>query len=129
MFDDLNEENVLLYSIKAYDKPNCILSEYEEDNKRFNYINRLFTRYKNYGELRERLVINHLVVLCNVFGPEVATRLLFFNVNEDFYSYLKTYLLFLNIMPEKIKGIRGRDIFSSDIKIDENIADTLRQYK
>lgn len=129
MFDDLNDDNVLLYSIKAYDKPNCILSEYEEDNKRFNYINRLFTRYKNYGELRERLVINHLVVLCNVFGPEVATRLLFFNVNEDFYSFLKTYLLFLNIMPEKIKSIRGHDIFSSDIKIDERIADTLRQYK
>ena len=78
MFDELNNDNIMMYAVKAYDKPNCILSEFKEDMKRFNYLKRLFKRYRKYEELREQLVLNHLVVICNVFGPEVASRLLFF---------------------------------------------------
>ena len=95
-FDNLNDENIMIYAMKAYDKPNCIMSEFNEDMKRFNYLKRLFRRYRKFGELRERLVLNHLVVLNNVFGTEVATRLLFFNMSKDDYSALKTYLLFLS---------------------------------
>ena len=125
-FDDLTNDNILLYAAKAYDKPNCIMSEFKEDMKRFNYLKRLFKRYRKVGELREQLVLNHLVVICNVFGPEVATRLLFFKMSKDDYSALKTYLLFLSCMPERVRGIKGHDIISSEIPVDMTIADVLR---
>jgi hypothetical protein len=76
--------------------------------------------------LREQLVLNHLVVICNVFGPEVATRLLFFKMSKDDYSALKTYLLFLSCMPERVKGIKGQDLISSEIPVDMTIAEILR---
>ena len=118
-----------MYAIKAYDKPNCIMSEFTDDMKRFNYLKRLFQRYRKYDELREQLVLNHLVVIYNVFGPEVATRLLFFKMSKDDYSVLKTYLLFLSYMPERIKGIKGNDIQSSDIPVDMHVAQALRNIK
>jgi len=125
-FDDLTNDNIMIYAVKAYDKPNCIMSEFKEDMKRFNYLKRLFKRYRKVGELREQLVLNHLVVICNVFGPEVATRLLFFKMSKDDYSALKTYLLFLSCMPERVKGIKGHDIISSEIPVDMAIAEILR---
>ena len=125
-FDDLTNDNILIYAVKAYDKPNCIMSEFKEDMKRFNYLKRLFKRYRKIGELREQLVLNHLVVICNVFGPEVATRILFFKMSKDDFSALKTYLLFLSCMPERVKGIKGHDIISSEIPVDMAIADILR---
>ena len=125
-FDDLTNDNILIYAVKAYDKPNCIMSEFKEDMKRFNYLKRLFKRYRKVGELREQLVLNHLVVICNVFGPEVATRLLFFKMSKDDYSALKTYLLFLSCMPEKVRGIKGQDLISSEIPVDMAIANILR---
>ena len=128
-FDDLTNENIMLYLAKAYDKPNCIMSEFKDDMKRFNYLKRLFQRYRKQGELREQLVLNHLVVLYNVFGPEVAARALFFKMAKDDYSALKTYLLFLSWMPERIKGIKGHDILSSEIPVDMKIAEALRQIK
>ena len=128
-FDDLTNENIMLYLVKAYDKPNCIMSEFHDDMKRFNYLKRLFQRYRKQGELREQLVLNHLVVLYNVFGPEVAARALFFKMTKDDYSALKTYLLFLSWMPERVKGIKGHDILSSEIPVDMKIAEALRQIK
>jgi len=125
-FDDLTNDNILIYAVKAYDKPNCIMSEFKEDMKRFNYLKRLFKRYRKVGELREQLVLNHLVVICNVFGPEVATRILFFKMSKDDYSALKTYLLFLSCMPERVKGIKGHDLISSEIPVDMTIANILR---
>lgn len=118
-----------MYAVKAYEKPNCIMSEFKEDMKRFNYIKRLFRRYRKVGEVKERLVLNHLVVIYNVFGVETATRILFFRVLKDDYSALKTYLTFLNFMPEKVQGIKGVDIISSDIPVDMTIADVLRKLK
>lgn len=128
-FDDLNSENFLIYAMKAYDKPNCIMSEFKEDMKRFNYLKRLFRRYRKLGELRERLVINHLIILYNVFGIEASTRLLFYKMVRDDYSALKTYLLFLNYMPNVVKGVRGQDIISSNIEVDMKIAEVLRTLK
>jgi hypothetical protein len=128
-FENLNSENIVLYAMKAYDRPNCILSEFKDDIKRFNYLRRLFKRYRTIGEIKERLIINHLVVLYNVFGPEVATRLLFYKIPKDDHSCLKTYLLFLNYMPERIKGIKGQDIISSNIIVDMRIAEELRKIK
>jgi hypothetical protein len=125
-FENLTNDNIMIFAMKAYDKPNCIMSEFKEDMKRFNYLKRLFKRYRKLGELREQLVLNHLVVLYNVFGPEVATKLLFFQMSKDDYSTLKTYLLFLSCMPEKVKGIKGHDIISSEIPVDMTIAEILR---
>lgn len=126
-FDDLNNDNIMMYAMKAYDKPDCIMSEFKDDMKRFNYLKRLFRRYRKVDELREQLVLNHLVVLYNVFGPEVTSRMLFFKMSKDDYPALKTYLLFLSIMPERIRGIKGQDIISSDIPIDNRVAEVLRQ--
>jgi hypothetical protein len=128
-FDNLTNDNIMMYAIKAYDKPNCIMSEFTEDMKRFNYIKRLFRRYTKYGELRERLILNHLIVLYNVFGAEPTTRMLFFKINKSDWSALKTYLLFLSYMPIVVKGIKGQDIKSSDITVDMTIADVLREIK
>jgi hypothetical protein len=128
-FDNLTNDNIMLYLVKAYDKPNCIMSEFNDDMKRFNYLKRLFQRYRKYDELREQLVLNHLVVIYNVFGPEVAARALFFKMSKEDYSALKTYLIFINCMPEKIRGVKGQDIISSDIPVDMKIAEALRQIK
>ena len=128
-FDNLTSENILMYAMKAYDKPNCIMSEFKDDIKKFNYLKRLFRRYRKEGELREQLVINHLIVIYNVFGPEVATRLLFYKISKEDYSTLKTYLLFLNYMPEEIKGIKNQDILSSEIPVDLKLAEVLRKIK
>jgi hypothetical protein len=128
-FDDLNNDNVMLYAAKAYDKPNCIMSEFKEDMKRFNYLKRLFFRYRRDNEIKERLIINHLIVLSNVFGVETSTRLLFYKMAKEDYSTLKTYLLFLSHMPDVVKGIKGQDIVSSDIPLDLNVVEILRKIK
>ncbi len=128
-FENLTDENIMLYAAKAYDKPNCIMSEFTEDMKRLNYLKRLFRRYRKHNEMRERLILNHIVVLNNLFGPEVTTRLLFYRMSKDDFSVLKTYLVFLNLMPERVKGINGKDIISSDVSIDMPIANILRTLK
>lgn len=128
-FDDLTSDNILIYAVKAYDRPDCIMSEFKEDMKRFNYLKRLFQRYRKHDELRERLIINHLVVIYNVFGIEVATRLLFYKLPKEDYSALKTYLLFLNYMPTTVFGIKGQNLHSSEISVDMKIADILRTIK
>ena len=129
LFDNLTSENVIMYAMKIYDKPNCIMSEFKEDMKRFNYLKRLFRRYRKIGEIKERLVLNHLVVLYNVFGAEALTRLLFFKMSKDDQPIVKTYLIFLSCMPDVVKGIKGQDLLSSDIPVDLKIAEVLREIK
>jgi hypothetical protein len=129
LFDNLTSENILMYAMKIYDKPNCIMSEFKEDMKRFNYLKRLFRRYRKIGEIKELLVLNHLVVLYNVFGAEALTRLLFFKMSKEDQPILKTYLIFLSCMPDVVKGIKGQDVLSSDIPVDLKIAEVLREIK
>lgn len=127
MFDDLNDDNFLLFAVKAYNSPHCIMSEFESDLKRTKYLKRLFRRYKVTKVLKERLILNHLILIYNVFGVEPATRILFFRIDEQDYDVLKTFLIYLNYMPQTVKGINGKDIISSDILIDMDVADILRQ--
>lgn len=127
MIDDLTEDNYLLYAMKAYMSPHYIMSEFEGDLKRTKYLKRLFRRYKITKSLKERLILNHLILLYNVFGAEPATRILFFRIDENDYDVLKTFLIYLNYMPDVVKGINGKDITSSDILIDMNVADILRK--
>lgn len=126
-FDELNESNVLLYAIKCYDKPNCIQSEFDEDYKKFRYIKRLLHRYRITGEIKERLLLNHLILCQNVFGVEASTRILFLRCNEKDYSALKTFLVYTSAMPKIVKGIRYENIVSSDIPLDLKIVDILRK--
>lgn len=128
-FENLTDDNIMLYAAKAYDRPNCIMSEFTEDMKRLNYLKRLFRRYQKHGEMRERLILNHIVVLYNIFGPEVTTRILFFNTNKNDYSILKTYLSFLNLMPERVRGINGKDILSTEIPVDMKVVEVLQNLK
>ena len=127
MFDDLNDENFMMYAMKCYNSPNCIMSEFEGDLKRTKYLKRLFRRYKTTKTLKERLILNHIILIYNVFGVEGATRILFYRVDEKDYDVLKTFLLYLNFMPDRIKSIKGKEIISSDIKVDMHIADMLRK--
>ncbi len=127
MFDDLNESNVLLYAAKCYDKPNCIQSEFDEDYKKFRYIKRLLNRYRLSGNLKENLLINHLILTQNVFGIEASTRILFFRIDSRDWSALKTLLIFTSAMPKVVRGVRGKDIISSDIPLDSNLVEILRK--
>jgi hypothetical protein len=124
--EQLNDDTVLLYAIKAYDKMNYVKSEFEEDYKTFRYVKRLLQRYRATGEIRQNLVMNHLSLIYNMFGIEAGTRLLFYKMDEADYSSLKTFLVFLNTMPEVVRGINGKNIRSSDLPVDMRVADILR---
>lgn len=125
-FDDLNESNVLLYAAKCYDKPNCIQSEFDEDYKKFRYIKRLLNRYRLTGKIKERLLLNHINLTQNVFGVQASTRILFLRIDAKDWSALKTLLIFLSAMPKIVKGVRGKDIISSDIQLDNRLVLILR---
>jgi hypothetical protein len=127
MFDDLSDDNFVMYAVKCYASPNCLMSEFEGDIKRTKYLKRLFRRYKVTKILKERLILNHLILLNNVFGPEPTARILFYRVDVRDYDILKTFLIYLNLMPDIIKGIKGKNINSSDIQINMHIADILRR--
>ena len=127
MFEELNEENFMMYAMKCYAAPNCIMSEFEGDIKRTKYLKRLFRRYKVTKTLKERLIINHIILLNNVFGPEVTARILFYRIDERDFDILKTFLLYLNILPEVVRGIRGKTIHTAEIPVDMNIAEILRK--
>jgi len=127
MMTNLTNENFLMYAIKHYDNPSCSgLKEFDDDLKRLRYIKRLLGRYKATGDIKERLIINHLVVLYNVFGIEAATNMLFFKIQDRFWPQLKSFLVFLNYMPESVQ-YRNNRIAGSDIVLDENIAEILRK--
>ena len=125
MLDDLNDDNFTIYAMKCYSSPNCIMSEFESDIKRTKYLKRLFRRYKVTKSLKERLILNHLILLNNVFGPEPTAKILFYRIDERDYDILKTFLVYLNIMPEVIIGIRGKTIQSEDILVEPNILEIL----
>jgi hypothetical protein len=99
-FDELNPSNYLLFAIKFYDNPQAVTREdFEDDLKRIKYIKRLLKRYKNTGELKTHLILNHLTVLFNVFN-DAAVPLLFYNLESELWSYIKSFLIFLNRIPE-----------------------------
>ena len=126
--DDLSEDNLLLYAIKHYDKPSYVTSEFEEDLKRIQYLQKLFCRYQKKQELKERLILNHLIVLYNVFGAEACVRILFLRISKEHWSALKTFLIYLNMMPEtRITSINGSDILSASIPVDMTVAQALRK--
>jgi len=127
MFDDLTEENFLLFAMKYYDNPHCTdLLEFHDDLRRIRYVKRLFKKYKDTGELKERLILNHLVVLYNMFDNRAMTRMLFQKLGE-YLPYLKPFLMFLNYWPTDIGKVNGKKILDSNISLDQGIIKSLRE--
>jgi len=128
MKEKLSPNNFVLYAMKMYSNPVCSgIEEFKEDISRVKYIKRLLLKFKKNNELRERLILNHLIILQNVFGAEACSRILFYKLPRELHSYLKTFLLYLNMMPDVIIGVNGNNIHSSDILIDMNVANKLRE--
>jgi hypothetical protein len=100
IFNELNENNYILFAIKYYENPQSVtMEDFESDLKRIRYIKRLLKRYKNTGELKTHLVLNHLIILFNVFN-DAAVPLLFYNLESELWPSIKSFLIFLNRLPE-----------------------------
>ncbi len=123
-FSELTNENYLMYALLHYDNPHCVdIKEYFEDVRKLKYIKRLFNRYREDNVLKERLILNHLISFYNVFENKAATRLLFFRVGTEYHSLLKTFLIYLNRMPEDIE----KNLYSDNIKLDDRVVEILRK--
>lgn len=124
MTEKLTENNFLLFAMHHYDNPQChSVVEFEEDMKRFLYLKKLFTRYSQNEELRERLILNHIIVLYNIFG-DAATTMLFYKLEEKYWRSLVTFLVYLDRMPEEISQY---GISLSEIELDETVIKALRK--
>lgn len=126
-FEKIDESNFLLFAAQSYDNPQCMDdTEFFDDLKKFKYLKRLFNKYHESGELKERLVLNHLIVIYNLFG-NAATRMLFFKLQE-YLPILKPFLILLNRLPERVDGVGsvGNDIRTVDIVADQHVVDILR---
>lgn len=124
---DLNDQNFLIYAMKAYDRPNCIMSEFDSDMKRVKYVKRLLNKFVQTGDLKERLILNHIIILSNVFGTEFMCKMLFFKLDREHYPALKTFLVYLNLMPKYISTVDGKTIISADIEMEIEIVKRLRE--
>jgi hypothetical protein len=125
--ETLTDENFVLYCAKYYDNPSCqSTEEFLEDLKHIKYIKKLITRYTENDELKERLILNHLTILYNLFGAEHLPRILYLKMKPQF-SYIKPFLIVLNILPDKLFNIKHEKIIELDnIPMDEFIVEKLR---
>ena len=122
-FSELTDSNYILYAMKAYENPHCMgVEEFQEDLNRTKYIKRLFRKYQRNNVLRERLILNHIIIFCNVFGVQAGIRMLFYKMELDLHEYLKTFLLYLDYIPIHMDA---GELFEN-ITIDEQIANVLR---
>lgn len=125
---NITNDNFLFFTMKAYTAKNYVVSEFEEELKRIKYIKRLIKKYKASGDLKERLILNHIIILANVFGVEPAVKMLFFKLDNDDYDVLKSFLLFLQYLPDDkiIYGIDGQNVHLADITIDPKVSRSLQ---
>ena len=123
MFDVLDKNNFLLYAMKMYDNPGCThVDEFHEDLNRIKYVKRLLGKFETKGLLRERLILNHIIILGNVFGMEASSRILFYKIEEKYHSSLKTFLYYLQYLPPIII-----DIDINKIPLDHRILKALEE--
>lgn len=128
MHEPLNNDTYILYCAKNYNNPHCSgMTEFLEDLNRIKYIKKLVTRYIVTKDLRERLILNHIITLYNVFGPQATARILYFKLREQF-KYIKPFLILLNILPDKLYNINNVKVIDMDqIEMDQHIVETLRK--
>ena len=101
MYEKITSANIMMFAVKNYDNPQCEgEKEFHDDMKRFKYIKRLFRKYHETGVLKERLILNHIIVLNNVFVPDACATLLLFKIRKEYWGTLKAFLLYLNILRE-----------------------------
>jgi len=118
-FNELNEENFLIFAIKNYENPQAVTREdFEKDLSRFRYVKRLLKRYKSGGELKVHLLINHFIILYNIFG-EATTPMLFYKIDKSLWSSIKTFVVFLNKLPDHPRS------YIHEIEIDQVCLDAL----
>ena len=123
MQEKLTNSNFIQYAMKHYDNNQCAtVEEFEEDLKRFLYLKKLFSRYRVNGELRERLILNHIIVLYNIFG-KACTNMLFFKIDESSWDALVTFLVYLERMPDELPQ---HGLALSDVELDDEIIKVLR---
>jgi hypothetical protein len=121
IFNELNEDNFLLFAIKNYENPQAVTKDdFQKDLNHFKYIKRLLKRYKKTGDLKTHLLINHFIVLYNIFG-EATTPMLFFKLENDMWSQVKTFIVFLNRLPQFPKT------YIHDIPVDINCLEQLQK--
>jgi len=126
MIDNLTEDNFQLFAMKFYENPHCTdLLEFHDDLKRIRYIKRLFKKYKQTGELKERLIINHLIVLYNMFDNRAMTRMLLLKLN-GYHDCLKPFLILLNYWTVDVGLINNKKIVDTEVGLDSNIVNVLR---
>lgn len=124
---DLNDDSFFLYAAKCYDRPNILQSEFDDDINRIKYVKRLLKKYRQNGDFKERLVLNHIIILSNVFGVPPTVNMLFFKVDPEDYPLLKTLLIFLNYMPEHFSVTFNKYyLIQEEIPVDLEIANKLR---
>ena len=125
--DVLNDDTFLLYCAQHYDNVNChTTQEFLEDLKRLKYIKKLLTRFQQGSVLKERLILNHIIILSNVFGPAVTSKLLFFKL-KMYLPQVKPFLIYLNILPDRLYNVGDCDVvWTDDIPMDQRIIDLLR---
>ena len=115
-FKELNDKNLFLYAANHYRTNKLVdVDEFQEDLKRFKYIKRLLRKYKDHGVLKERLILNHIIVLNNVFGPDACSTLLLFKIEQEHWPQIKSFLSFLGMLPEKEMGDVHEDLFVSGV--------------
>jgi len=120
IFNELNEDNFLLFAIKHYENPQAVTKEdFDKDLQHFKYIKRLLKKYKNTGELKAHLLLNHFIILYNIFS-DAATPMLFYKIEKDLWSTVKTFVLFLNKLPETPR------CYIHDVSVDINCLSELQ---
>ena len=126
MFDELTEDNFMIFAAKHYVNPHCKgIDDFNEDLNHFKYLKRLFNRYQKDGVLKVNLMCGHLIVLYNVFEAQAMTRMLFFKIDQEQRSVLKPFLVMFNHLPEQI--VEGSKIINTvDISLDDRIVRELR---
>jgi len=119
IFDELSNKNFKLFAANNYNNPECMdVEEFKQDLSRFKYLKRLLTRYEEHGELQERLILNHLIVLYNVFGIEACNKMVWFKIDESHYHIIKPFLVYLHYLPEDQM---------IDVPMDPVVVDILRE--
>ena len=119
MYENITTDNVMMFAIKHYDNPQCEgEKEFHDDMKRFKYIKRLLRKHKDTGILKERLLLNHIIILNNLFGPEACVTLLLFKIQQEYWGTLKSFLLYLNM-------IRNDEL--NEVESNNEVLDVLRK--
>ena len=119
LFDELTDKNFKLFAAQQYNNPECTdVEEFKNDLSRFKYLKRLLTRYEEHGELQERLILNHIIVLYNVFGIQSCNKMMWFKIEKNHYQYIKPFLVYLHYLPEDEKV---------EVVMDSNIEEVLRE--